>query len=79
MVDIDGLDTRDLIAPLFFNDNTDLHRLIREPILLAHSTPLLLRNMQADFLWLCRKKMVPFTPSGLAALQVSLRTQLQCG
>jgi hypothetical protein len=30
MVDIDGLHARDLIAPLFFKDNTDLHCLIRK-------------------------------------------------
>jgi hypothetical protein len=37
----------------FFNDNTDLHNFIRErlssPTLLASSTHLLLKNMQADF------------------------------
>jgi hypothetical protein len=53
MADIDGWHARDLIAPLFFYNNTELHNLIREclilPILLAPSTHLLLKNMQADF------------------------------
>jgi hypothetical protein len=55
MADIDGRHARDLIAPLFFNDNTELHNLIRKclvlfsPTLLVPSTHLLLKNMQADF------------------------------
>ena len=40
MVDIDGWHTRDLIAQLllFFNDNNDLHRLIRERLILPYLT-----------------------------------------
>jgi hypothetical protein len=30
---------------------------------LGHSTHLELKNMQADFLWLCRNKMEVFSPS----------------
>ena len=33
MPDIDGWHARDLIAPLFFNDNTDLHNLIRKHLI----------------------------------------------
>ena len=33
-VDIDGWHARDLIAPLFFNDNTELHILIRKRLIL---------------------------------------------
>jgi len=40
MVDIDGRHARDLIAPLFFNDNTisntDLHCLIRKRLILPY-------------------------------------------
>ena len=39
MADIDGWHARDLIAPLFFNDNTELHNLIRRSLI----------NMQVDF------------------------------
>jgi hypothetical protein len=53
MADIDGWHARDLIAPLFFNNNTDLHNLIRKrlilPYLTGSFTHLLLKNMQADF------------------------------
>ena len=38
MVDIDGGYARDLIAPLFFNDNTDLHCLIRKRLILPYLT-----------------------------------------
>jgi len=38
MVDIDGWHARDLIAPLFFNDNTDLHNLIRKRLILPYLT-----------------------------------------
>ena len=38
MADIDGWNARDLIAPLFFNDNTDLHTLIRKRFILAYLT-----------------------------------------
>jgi hypothetical protein len=62
MVDIDGWHPRDLI----FNDHSDLHNLIRKRLssltLLAPSTHLLLRNMQADFLWLCGNMMEAFAP-----------------
>jgi hypothetical protein len=36
MADIDGWHARDLIAPLFFNDNTDLHNLIRKRLILPY-------------------------------------------
>jgi hypothetical protein len=63
MPDIDGWHARDLIAPLFFNDNTELHKVIRtilnfiilfvsvlsSPTSLAPSTHLSLKSMQADF------------------------------
>jgi len=55
IADIDGWHARDLIAPLFFNDNTELHNLIRKrlvlfsPTLLVPSAHPLLKNMQADF------------------------------
>ena len=50
MVDIDGWHARDLIAPLFFNDNMELHNLIRKRLILPYLTGhLLLKNMQADF------------------------------
>ena len=38
MTDIDGWHARDLIAPLFFNDNTDLHTLIRKRLILPYLT-----------------------------------------
>jgi hypothetical protein len=38
MPDIDGWYARDLIAPLFFNDNTDLHNLIRKSLILPYLT-----------------------------------------
>ncbi len=53
MPDIDGCHARDLIAPLFFNDNTELHNLIRDVLsfltYLALSIHLSLKNMQVDF------------------------------
>ena len=53
IADIDGWHARDLIAPLFLNDNTDLHNLIRKRLILSYltgsSTHFLLKNMQADF------------------------------
>jgi hypothetical protein len=38
MPDIDGWHVRDLIAPLFFNDNTELHNLIRRSLILPYLT-----------------------------------------
>jgi hypothetical protein len=38
MPDIDGWHARDLIAPLFFNDNTELHNLIRRSLILPYLT-----------------------------------------
>jgi hypothetical protein len=38
MVDSDGWHARDLIAPLFFNDDTDLHNLIRKCRILPYLT-----------------------------------------
>jgi hypothetical protein len=38
MADIDGWHARDLIAPLFFNNNTDLHNLIRKHRILPYLT-----------------------------------------
>jgi hypothetical protein len=38
MADIDGWHARDLIAPLFFNKNTDLHNLIRKRLILPYLT-----------------------------------------
>ena len=38
MADIDGWHARDLIAPLFFNDNTELHNLIRKRLILPYLT-----------------------------------------
>jgi len=38
MPDIDGWHARDLIAPLFFNDNTELHNLIRRRLILPYLT-----------------------------------------
>jgi hypothetical protein len=38
MADIDGWHARDLIAPFFFNDNTDLHALIRKHLILPYLT-----------------------------------------
>ncbi len=36
MSDIDGWDVRDIISPLFFNDNTDLHNFIRKRLILPY-------------------------------------------
>jgi hypothetical protein len=36
MTDIDGWYARDIIVPLFFNDNTDLHNLIRKHLVLSY-------------------------------------------
>ena len=38
MPDIDGCHARDLIEPLFFNDNTELHNLIRKRLILPYLT-----------------------------------------
>ena len=38
MTDIDGWYTRDLITPLFCNDNTELHNLIRKCLILPYLT-----------------------------------------
>ena len=38
MVDIDGWHAGDLIAPIFSNDNTDLHCLIRKRLILPYLT-----------------------------------------
>ena len=38
MPDIDGWHARDLIAPLFLNDNTELHNLIRRRLILPYLT-----------------------------------------
>ncbi len=38
MVDIDGCHARDLIVPLFFNDNMELHNLIRKCLILPYLT-----------------------------------------
>ncbi len=38
MADINGWYARDIIAPLFFNDNTDLHNLIRKCLILQYLT-----------------------------------------
>ena len=38
MVDIDGWHARDIIAPLFFNDNMELHNLIRKRLILPYLT-----------------------------------------
>jgi hypothetical protein len=84
IVDIDGWHACDLIAPLFFNDNTELTSLFASVLssltLLAPSTHLLLKNMQADFLRLCRNRIEAFAPSsvercGVAASPVSQSTR----
>jgi len=38
MSDIDGWYARDLITPLFFNDHTELHNLIRKSLILPYLT-----------------------------------------
>jgi hypothetical protein len=38
MPDIDGFHMRELIVPLFFNDNTELHNLIRRCLILPYLT-----------------------------------------
>jgi hypothetical protein len=38
MLDIDGWHARDLITPLFLNDNTELHTLIRKRLILPYLT-----------------------------------------
>jgi hypothetical protein len=38
MTDIDGCHVRDLIVPLFFNDSTELHTLIRKHLILPYLT-----------------------------------------
>jgi hypothetical protein len=38
MPDVDGWHARDLIVPLFFNDNTELHNLIRRCLILTYLT-----------------------------------------
>jgi hypothetical protein len=38
MADVDGWHARDLIAPLFFSDNHDLHNLIRKRLILPYLT-----------------------------------------
>jgi hypothetical protein len=38
MTDIDGWHVRDIIDPLFFNDNTDLHNLDRKCLILSYLT-----------------------------------------
>jgi hypothetical protein len=77
MADIDGWHARDLIAPLFFNDNMNYITLfvsvLFSPTLLAPSTHLLLKNMQVMAL---QKQDGGIHPSsveryGAAASQVS--------
>jgi hypothetical protein len=38
VADIDGWNARDITALLFFNDNTDLHNLIRKRLILYYLT-----------------------------------------
>ena len=38
MADIDGWHARDIIAPFFLNENTDLHNLIRKRLILPYLT-----------------------------------------
>jgi len=38
MADIDGWHARDVISPLFFNDNTGLHNLMRKRLILSYLT-----------------------------------------
>jgi hypothetical protein len=38
MTDIDGWHVWDIIDPLFFNDNTELHNLIRKRLILFYLT-----------------------------------------
>ena len=38
MVDIDGWHARDIIAPLFFNDNMELHNLMCKRLILPYLT-----------------------------------------
>ncbi len=69
MTEIDGWHTWDIISPLFFNDNTDLHNLIRKRLILPYltgpSTHLLLKNTQVDFwcLWLCARSWLARHPA----------------
>ena len=77
MADIDGRHARDIIAPLLFNDNTELHNLIRKRLILPYLTGSFhpsfieeyacvcckIRCLRADFWWLYRNRMEAFAPS----------------
>jgi hypothetical protein len=53
MSDIDGRYARDIIVPLFFNDNSDLHNLIRKsrilPYLDGYFHPSFIEEYETDF------------------------------
>ena len=67
MVDIEGRHARDLIAPLFFNDNTDLHNLIRKRFILPYLTgsfhPSFIEEYAGGLLMTLQKQDGAFAPS----------------
>jgi hypothetical protein len=65
MVDIDDWHApRDHIAPLFFNNNTNLHCLIRECLIFPYLTGSFHPEfLEEYFLWLSRNPMVTFASS----------------
>jgi hypothetical protein len=68
MIDIDGWHVRDVITPIFFDDNTDFHYLIRKRLILPYYTgsfhPSFIEEYADGLLmtvvWLFRNKTVVF-------------------
>ncbi len=76
MTDIDVWHARDLITPLFFNDNTELQNLIRERLILPYLTgffhpPFIEEYSETGWIYLGRTYLIPLILLGglLMALQ----------
>jgi hypothetical protein len=75
MVDIDGWHARDIITPLFFNDNMEQHNLMRKRLILPYLTGSFHPSLIEEYAGY-RNKMLLFAPScagrsGVAASPVS--------
>jgi hypothetical protein len=65
--DIDGWNVRELMDPLFFNDNTELHSLIRKSLILPYLTgsfhPSFIEEYTVGLLMALQKQDGAFVPS----------------
>ena len=81
MVDIDGWHARDIIAPLFFSDNTQLHNLIRKRLILPYHTgsfhPSLIEEYAGGLLMALLFAQSSVERSGVAASPVSQLIRLR--